>query len=99
MTKVKTENQKTVTLTTGIKRGENTITDIVINKPNVFALKGLKLVDVLNVDVDAITKLLPRVTSPALTEMEIKSLDIVDFTELATSVITFFIKPDQLETA
>ena len=99
MTKVKSENQKTVTLTTGIKRGENTITDIVINKPNVFALKGLKLVDVLNVDVDAITKLLPRVTSPALTEMEIKSLDIVDFTELVTSVITFFIKPDQLETA
>lgn len=98
MAKVKTDNQKTVTLTAGIRRGENTITDIVINKPNVFSLKGLKLVDVLNVDVDAITKLLPRITQPALTEMEIKSLDIVDFTELATSVITFFIKQDQLET-
>ena len=49
---MKTENTKIITLTNPITRGENQITEITVNKPTVPALKGLKMFDVLQMDVD-----------------------------------------------
>ena len=49
-----------------IKRGEKEFTEITMLKPTVAALKGLKMFDVLQMDVDALQVLLPRVTQPML---------------------------------
>ncbi|MEX3140701.1 MULTISPECIES: phage tail assembly protein [Serratia] len=83
---------KIIPLSVAIKRtsGEE-ITEVTITDTmkQVGALRGLKLYDVMTSDVNSLITLLPRVTSPRLTEVEIASMNIQDFSELATGVATF----------
>lgn len=81
------DNTKTVTLTTPIVRGETEITAITVRKPNVPALKGLKLLDLMQSDVNAVATLLPRITQPMLTKADIDRLDVVDFTQLTVAIL------------
>ncbi|MDG6881063.1 Phage tail protein E [Phocoenobacter uteri] len=82
--------KKQVTLSTPIKRGNSEIKEVTILKPNVLALKGLKLLDVMQFDVNALTVLLPRVTKPSLIKKDIEQLEIADFTKLSTELAGFF---------
>ncbi len=95
---MKTENTKIITLTTPITRGENQITEITVNKPTVPALKGLKMFDVLQMDVDALQVLLPRVTSPVLHKADFATMEVADFTELAAAAVGFLGKNSEVET-
>lgn len=79
-------NQKTITLKQPIVRGETEIRDIQLRKPNVPALKGLKLLDLMQSDVNAISTLLPRITQPMLTKADIDKLDIADFTAMTGAI-------------
>ena len=79
-------NTKTITLKQPITRGESQITEIQVRKPNVPALKGLKLLDLMQSDVNAVSTLLPRITQPMLTKADIDRLDIADFTKLTGAV-------------
>lgn len=81
--------EKTVTFETGLKRGDQIINSIIIRKPNVGALRGLSLQDILKWDVNAMTKLITRISSPNLTEAEINSLDIPDYTDINVAVTDF----------
>ena len=86
---MKTENTKIITLTNPITRGENQITEITVNKPTVPALKGLKMFDVLQMDVDALQVLLARVTTPVLHKSDFVTMEVADFTELAAGAFGF----------
>ncbi|WP_387467767.1 phage tail assembly protein [Photorhabdus sp. RM323S] len=83
---------KTITLSEPLERhnGE-TITQVTITDTmkQVGALRGLKLYDVMTSDVNSLITLLPRVTQPRLTEAEISSMGIQDFTQLASGVADF----------
>lgn len=83
------ENSKVIKLVAPITRGENQIDEITVLKPTVPALKGLKLVDVLQVDVDAMQLLLPRITQPMLHKADFVNMEVDDFTELATAAVSF----------
>ena len=83
---MKNENSKVITLTNPLVRGANKITEITVNKPTVPALKGLKMFDVLQMDVDALQVLLTRVTNP-----------VADFTELAAVAVGFLGKNSEAE--
>lgn len=80
----------TVTLTSPITRGELEITELTIRKPKTGALRGLALTDVIKMETDAMLKLVPRVTTPAITEHEVAGLDLADYVSVATAVIGFF---------
>lgn len=54
-------------------------------------LRGLSLVDVLNMQFNALQKLLPRITIPALTEHEVAQLDVADLTQLGVEATGFFL--------
>ncbi|MGL6351962.1 MAG: phage tail assembly protein [Aeromonas sp.] len=82
---------KTVTLDQPITRGETIITDIELRKPKAGELRGLNLADVLQMDVNALTKLLPRITTPALTDAEIGGMDPADFVQLGGEVAGFLV--------
>ena len=56
--------EKTMTLDVPIQRGDQTITRVQVRKPNAGALRGLSLVEVLQMNVTALQTLLPRVTEP-----------------------------------
>ncbi len=79
----------TITLDAPITRGETTIDSVALRKPGPGELRGLTLKDVGEVKFDAMIKLLPRVTTPALTEAECSAMDLADFTSLATEVAGF----------
>lgn len=88
MTKLK-NHSKIVTLSTAIMRGEKAISEIQVIKPNVPALRGLKLLDVLQSDTNALEILLPRVTQPMLHKADFEKMEPQDFIELATAVLNF----------
>ena len=52
-----------VTLENPIKRGEQVIEKITLMKPNAGTLRGVSLADVARSEVDALIKVLPRMTS------------------------------------
>lgn len=83
-----------VTLTTPIKRNGNEINTVAINDTikQAGSLRGLRLVDVLNFDYEAISTLLTRVTSPALTSLEISTLDTGDFVSFIEELTPFLTK-------
>lgn len=79
------------TLEVPIQRGEQLITAITLRKPDAGSLRGIKLMDLLQMDVGALSTLLPRITSPALTPADVSKLDPVDLISLGTEVSTFFV--------
>ncbi|WP_297200149.1 phage tail assembly protein [uncultured Pluralibacter sp.] len=83
------EVDNVVTLETPVKRGEQLIDTLTLMKPNAGTLRGLSLAAVANAEVDALIKVLPRMTSPSLTEQEIAALDLVDMVALAGKVVGF----------
>ncbi len=82
---------KTVTLDQAIQRGDTTITEIQLRKPKAGEMRGLNMTDVVQMDVNALTKLLPRITTPILTEAEIGNMDPADLMQLGSEVSIFLV--------
>ncbi|MFN4058228.1 MAG: phage tail assembly protein [Roseinatronobacter sp.] len=79
-----------------LQQGADPITEVVVMKPTVGALRGLQLAMVQMQDVNALAKLLPRITAPALTTDQVFALDTADFAALANVVSLFFMTQEQL---
>ncbi|AKO12775.1 phage tail assembly protein [Xanthomonas oryzae pv. oryzicola] len=86
-----------VSLDQPIVRGEQTITQVNVRKPGAGELRGLKLVDVLQLDVTAMATLLPRITSPTLTTADVNAMDPADLLALGQEVQLFFLPKAQRE--
>lgn len=82
-------NQETVPLDTPIQRGEQTITEILVRKPMAGELRGVSLQDLIQMDVLALRKVLPRITIPSLTDHEIGRMDPADLLQLGVAVTSF----------
>jgi hypothetical protein len=84
---------KTITLEQPIRRGESLISSIAFLSPTGTGwLRGVKLLDLVQMDAIALTMVLPRVTSPALTEQEIRSaLSSPDLFQLGKVVSDFLV--------
>lgn len=91
---IQNPNQETVQLEQPIQFGGDTITEITIRKPNVKALSGVSLQAIYQHDVNALIKVLPRVTTPPLTSQQVMDLDPVDFAELGGHLVTFLYPKD-----
>lgn len=78
-----------ITLEQPIARGESRITEITLRKPAAGELRGLKLVDLLNGDVNATIRLVPRISQPSITEQEVAAMDIADLVLCADAVAVF----------
>ncbi len=82
---------ETVELDTPITRGKTTVTEIQVRKPRSGALRGVSLTDLLQMQVAALTTVLPRITEPALTEAEVRDLDPADLVQLGGTVAGFLV--------
>ncbi|HEI6967660.1 TPA: phage tail assembly protein [Yersinia enterocolitica] len=89
-------NENLVVLDTPVKRGDTLITEIEVIRPNAGTLRGVRLADVANSDVDALIIVLPRITYPSLTTTECGRLELPDLVALAGKVIGF-LSPKQAE--
>lgn len=84
-------SEKTVVLDTPIQRGKEQITEIVLRKPLSGALRGTRLQAVMEMDVNAMMTVLPRVTTPVLLSHEILEMDPADLIALSVELVTFLL--------
>lgn len=89
--------QTTVTLLQPLADGKETITAVEILRPSVGALRGLHLAQLQLQEVNALCKLLPRITRPPLSPEQVEQLDPGDFAAMANMVSLFFMTPEQLK--
>lgn len=80
---------KTITLDTPLRDGK--VQDVSIRKPLGGALRGVALVDLMNMDTRSLEKVLPRITEPSLSEAECRNLDPADLVQMGTAVATFLL--------
>ncbi len=92
MKKDTTEPQfNVITLDVPIIRGNTTITEVTVNKPNAGALRGVRLQALMETDVDALIRVLPRITTPNLTVPEVNNLDPADIYARSQALALFFL--------
>ena len=78
---VKTE--ATVKLDSPIKRGDTTITEIVLRKPQSGALRGTRLQAVMEMDVASMMTVIPVSPPTTLTPQEMADLDPADLAAMS----------------
>ncbi|WBV22104.1 phage tail assembly protein [Pantoea piersonii] len=96
MTDKTAPNEKAVELDTPILRGKTEITSVTVRKPQSGALRGTRLQALMDMDVNAMMVVLPRVTSPALTAQEINEMDPADLLSLSVEVVSFLLPKSAL---
>ena len=72
-----------------IARGNTDITEITIRRPKSGALRGVSLLDLLQLNVTALQVVLPRITEPSLTQADVAALDPADLLQIGTEVSNF----------
>lgn len=80
----------TVPLSTPIKRNGGDIDALTLRKPAAGELRGLKLMDVMQMDVNAMGILLPRIAQPTITKADVDALELSDMVDLGVAVVGFF---------
>ncbi len=80
---------KPVILDVPVLRGTTQITEVTVNKPNAGALRGTRLQELIETDVNSLITVLPRITFPALTANEVASLDPADLYQLSQALALF----------
>jgi hypothetical protein len=84
-------NPNTVPLAEPIKVDGKEITSVTLRKPKSGELRGLKVAEIMQMDVDTMIKLLPRITSPVLDPALVEDLDADNFGPLAQKAMSFFL--------
>lgn len=73
-------------------------TEIQVRKPVTGTLRGLKMMDLYNLDVASLEVLAPRITTPVLHKQYVAAMDPSDFMQFGGEVLDFLLpkaaKPD-----
>ncbi|MBD8268382.1 phage tail assembly protein [Pseudomonas fluorescens] len=85
-------DDNTVSLDTPIRRGTTSIDSITLRKPNSGELRGVSLVELLQMDVGSLIKVLPRISSPSITAIEVAGMDPADLLALSSKVSGFLLQ-------
>jgi hypothetical protein len=86
---------RTVVLDTPIVRGAQTIDTLQLRKPRSGELRGLSLVDLGQLKVDALTKILPRISMPTITEAEVGNMEPADLLACGAEIGGFLLQRSQ----
>ncbi|MDF3935344.1 phage tail assembly protein [Pseudomonas citronellolis] len=81
-----------VLLDTPILRGATSIDRLTLRKPASGELRGLHMATLLQMDVASLIKLLPRITSPGITEPEAAAMDPADLLACGSKVSDFLLQ-------
>jgi len=85
-----------VKLTTPVTIGKDKVSEITLREPSPGELRGVKLSNLLQLDVATVITVLPRVTTPYLDEGTVSKLPMKDFTKLGTTLMGFFVDADEM---
>lgn len=93
----KNPNEEIVTLDAPLQRGETLIETVTIRKPMAGELRGVSLIELMQMDVLALRKVLPRITAPTLTDLEIGRMDPADLVQCGVAVSSFLLSKSAKE--
>lgn len=93
----KKTNPNAVPLSAPVKIDGQEVSEITLRKPKAGEMRGLKVSNILQMDVNELSKLLPRISAPPLDGTQVADLPADDFTALATKALTFFVAKGQME--
>lgn len=85
-------DNNTVNLDTPIVRGKSYFTSLTLRKPTSGELRGIQLVELLNMDVTTLIKILPRITSPGITAPEAAGMDPADLLACGSKIAGFLLQ-------
>ncbi|MEH6566920.1 MAG: phage tail assembly protein [Halopseudomonas sp.] len=85
------DNTNVIELDAPIKRGTTEITEVTLRKPVSGELRGVSLMDLAQMDVLALRKVLPRISNPSLTDVEVGNLDPADLMQCGVAVAGFLL--------
>lgn len=89
---------ETVILTKPVTIAGREVTEIALREPTGGDLRGLKLTDILTGSSVALTRLIPRISAPALTESQVAAMPFRDITALFGGVMRFLNDGAETET-
>lgn len=93
------QTSATITLNTPIKRKDQEITVLTLRKPMSGELRGCSLMDLTQMEVGALVKVLPRITDPSITDQEAARLDPADLLALGVETVSFLLPKPALQEA
>lgn len=85
-------DENTVVLDSPIRRGVTTIDSITLRKPSSGELRGVSLVELLQMDVASLIKVVPRISSPTLTAIEVSGMDPADLLAISSKISGFLLQ-------
>ena len=85
-------DENTVVLDSPIRRGVTTIDSVTLRKPSSGELRGVSLVELLQMDVASLIKVVPRISSPTLTAIEVSGMDPADLLALSSKISGFLLQ-------
>lgn len=88
-----------VTLEEPIVRGDNAVSEIELRRPDAGALRGVDLVSVYRMDVVAISKVVPRISTPMISSAEYMAMAGPDAAAIATEISDFLLTKSQKDAA
>lgn len=88
---IEPNTSQTITLDTPLVRGEQVIEAITLRKPQVGELRGTSLSALVSLEVDALQRVLPRISTPTLTEADVAHLDPADLVQLGGAFARFLL--------
>jgi len=91
------KNPNEVPLSSPIKVGSEEIKAVTLRKPKAGDMRGLKMAEILQMDVDAMITLLPRISTPILDPHVVEDLDADNFGPLAQKAMSFLLPKAQQE--
>lgn len=92
LTALPPEDDNSVTLDTPIIRGKTLIDSITLRKPQAGELRGMHLVELLNMDVATLIKILPRISNPSITAPEAAGMDPADLLACGSKISGFLLQ-------
>lgn len=92
-------NQSVITLDNPIVRDGQKIEQVTVRKPVAGELRGVSLVDLAQMEVSVLQKVLPRITTPALTAVDLNNMDLADLTQIGIAVAGFLASKSMTESA
>jgi len=84
------DTQVEVTLKKPVKHGDNVISSVIVREPTESSLRGLSLIDVLKLESQALTVIIPRITTPTLHANHTAALSAADRLRLGVAIQSFF---------
>ncbi|GLK49605.1 hypothetical protein GCM10017620_25780 [Brevundimonas intermedia] len=80
-----------VDLDNAIKRGGKDVFEIMLRKPDTGHLRGTKLVDLYNMDVNSVSTVVPRISEPTIPTAEFLTMAPEDAAQIAGEVVGFLL--------